>query len=235
MYEKGSPIQDLPSQRQHSPSMSPLARLRRFLVPALAVLLLFLLFDSFYGPSTRYGFNKLHTTDLVPLEAHIISKCPDTRDALKELILPAMQRVHDKVDFKLNYIGTPTADDGVDCKHGPSECMGNIIELCVRELYPDPKINLGFIMCLTKDYSHIPDRALVEDCALEHAIDIKAINECATKDDGAHGMELLRKSIDRTAGVSPVPRIGHPEATLSCYTYMEDIENSWLTYRRRPT
>ena len=44
--------------------------------------------------------------ELVPLEAHIISKCPDTRDALRKLILPAMQRVYDKVDFQLTYIGT---------------------------------------------------------------------------------------------------------------------------------
>jgi len=85
--------------------------------------------------------------------------------------------------------------------------MGNIIELCARELYPDPKINLGFIMCLTRDYSNIPNRALVEDCALEHAIDIRAINECATKDDGAHGMELLRTSVERTANVSWTTRI----------------------------
>ncbi|KAK7218739.1 hypothetical protein V2G26_006742 [Clonostachys chloroleuca] len=115
---------------------------------------------------------------LVPLEAHIISKCPDTRDALRELILPAMMRVHDKVDFRLSYIGTPTANDGVQCKHGPSECMGNIIELCASELYPDPKISLGFIMCLTKDYKHIPDRSLIEDCALEHAIDFQQLNDC---------------------------------------------------------
>jgi hypothetical protein len=112
-----------------------------------------------------------------------------------------MQRVADKVDFKLTYIGTPTANDGVECMHGPSECMGNIIELCARELYPDPKTNLGFIMCLTRDYQHIPERSLVEDCALEHAIDIMAINECATRDDGAHGMELLRTSVERSAEV----------------------------------
>ncbi|KJZ79756.1 hypothetical protein HIM_00470 [Hirsutella minnesotensis 3608] len=143
---------------------------------------------------------------LVPLEAHIISKCPDTRDALRKLILPTMQRVYDKVDFKLNYIGKPTANDGIDCKHGPSECMGNIIELCARELYPEPKTNLGFIMCLTKDYGQIPDRALVEDCALEHAIDFRALNECATRDDGAHGMQLLRTSVQRTSDVSRRPR-----------------------------
>ncbi|KAL6860173.1 hypothetical protein ACO1O0_004199 [Amphichorda felina] len=138
---------------------------------------------------------------LVPLEAHIMSKCPDARDAMRELILPVMQRVSDKVDFRLTYIGKATADDGVDCLHGPSECMGNIIELCARELYPDPKISLGFVMCLSKDYKHIPERGLVEDCALEHAIDFDALNECVTRDDGAHGIELLRTSVERTAKV----------------------------------
>ncbi|KAK4081847.1 hypothetical protein Purlil1_11534 [Purpureocillium lilacinum] len=154
---------------------------------------------SRHGVATSPVSGVTKVKGLVPLEAHIISKCPDTRDALRQLILPAMQRVHDKVDFKLNYIGTPTANDGVECKHGPSECLGNIIELCARELYPDPKINLGFIMCLTKDYKHIPERALIEDCALEHAIDFQSLNECATRDDGAHGLELLRTSVERTA------------------------------------
>lgn len=42
----------------------------------------------------------------VPLEAHIMSKCPDARDCLRELILPTMQKVEGKVDFKLSYIGS---------------------------------------------------------------------------------------------------------------------------------
>ncbi|KAH7206437.1 hypothetical protein DER44DRAFT_745904 [Fusarium oxysporum] len=144
----------------------------------------------------------VHTTDrLVPLEAHIMSKCPDAKDGLELLVLPVMQRVHDKVNFTLSYVGRPTANDGVDCMHGPSECMGNIIELCARELYPDPKINLGFIMCLSRDYSEIPERSLVEDCALESAIDFQQLNDCAVKEDGAYGLSLLRDSIKRTADV----------------------------------
>ncbi|KAK2135287.1 hypothetical protein NOF04DRAFT_1340472 [Fusarium oxysporum II5] len=144
----------------------------------------------------------VHTTDrLVPLEAHIMSKCPDAKDGLELLVLPVMQRVHDKVNFTLSYIGRPTANDGVDCMHGPSECMGNIIELCARELYPDPKINLGFIMCLSRDYSEIPERSLVEDCALESAIDFQQLSDCAVKEDGAYGLSLLRDSIKRTADV----------------------------------
>ncbi|KAH7165529.1 hypothetical protein EDB81DRAFT_256230 [Dactylonectria macrodidyma] len=141
------------------------------------------------------------STNLVPLEAHIISKCPDTKHALRQLLLPVMQRVHNRVNFTLSFIGHPTANDGVECKHGPEECMGNIIELCARELYPDPKISLGFVMCLTRDYEEIPSRALIEDCALEHAIDFQALNDCATKDDGAYGVGLLRSSIQRTAEV----------------------------------
>ena len=43
---------------------------------------------------------------LVPLEAHIMSKCPDAKDCLNDMILPAMQNVSDKVDFTLSYIGT---------------------------------------------------------------------------------------------------------------------------------
>jgi hypothetical protein len=80
--------------------------------------------------------------------------------------------------------------------------MGNILELCAFELYPDPKISLGFTMCISRDFRHIPERTLIQDCALEHAIDFKALNECASGDDGAHGVDLLRKSVIRSKEVS---------------------------------
>ncbi|KAJ0148909.1 hypothetical protein CTA2_625 [Colletotrichum tanaceti] len=44
--------------------------------------------------------------DLVPLEAHIMSKCPDARDCLRDLVLPTMMKVQNKVNFTLSYIGT---------------------------------------------------------------------------------------------------------------------------------
>ncbi|KAK1829208.1 hypothetical protein QBC39DRAFT_374031 [Podospora conica] len=131
----------------------------------------------------------------VPLEAHIMSKCPDARDCLRQLVLPAMQKVHEKVNFTLSYIGRPTDNDGVACMHGPEECLGNIIQLCAQELYPDPKQFLGFTMCMERDFRHIPQRSLVEDCALEHALDFDKLNECATKDDGGFGIGMLRESV----------------------------------------
>lgn len=83
--------------------------------------------------------------------------------------------------------------------HSPG--MGNIIELCAAQLYPDPKIYLGFTMCITRDYNDIPQRNLIEDCALEHAVDFDALNECVTRDDGAYGVGMLRDSVRRTAEV----------------------------------
>ena len=128
------------------------------------------------------------------------SKCPDARDCLNDLVVPAMANISSKVDFKLSYIGEIDEEDGgVECKHGPSECMGNIIQLCAAELYPDPKIYLGFATCLTNDYESIPEEEFVRGCALEHDVDFEKLNECASRDNGAHGEDLLRDSVNATA------------------------------------
>jgi len=94
----------------------------------------------------------------------------------------------------------PTANDGVACKHGAEECMGNIIELCAAYLYPEPRIYLGFVMCLTRDYNEIPQEELVQDCALEHGIDFDKLNACSSSDDG-FGVGMLRKSVTRSKEV----------------------------------
>jgi hypothetical protein len=90
------------------------------------------------------------------------------------------------------------------CKHGPSECLGNIVELCAARLYPDPKTYLGFTMCLTRQYEDIPKQSLVEDCALEHSISMQALNACTDEDEGRCGTDMLRASFNRSkeAGVT---------------------------------
>lgn len=57
----------------------------------------------FFQPDTAPLFSS--STKKVPLEAHIMSKCPDARDCLRKLVVPAMEQISDKVDFKLSYIG----------------------------------------------------------------------------------------------------------------------------------
>ena len=90
--------------------------------------------------------------------------------------------------------------DEVSCMHGPPECLGNVILLCAAHLYPDPKLNLGFANCMVSDYTEIPERNLVEDCALEHGLDFEKINECIS--DEGEGVGLLRDSVERSQNAS---------------------------------
>ena len=96
------------------------------------------------------------------------------------------------------------SNDDIHCKHGATECLGNIIILCAQELYPNRAvISLGFSNCLLSSYSEIPQREHVESCALEHGIDFEELNSCVS-DVGGKGLDLLRKSIERSeaAGVT---------------------------------
>lgn len=93
-------------------------------------------------------------------------------------------------------------DDGVACKHGQEECLGNIIELCAAKLYPSPMIYLGFTYCLSRQYEDIPTRSLIEDCALEHGISTDRLNSCTSADDGSLSVDLLRSSFNESAAAN---------------------------------
>lgn len=108
-----------------------------------------------------------------------------------------MERAASKVDFTLSFIGTPTEPDGVDCKHGPSECIGNTFELCAARHYPDPKLYLGFTMCLENQYDKIPEQELVEGCSHEHGLNFPKIFKCVS-DENKLGMDMLRQSVTRS-------------------------------------
>ncbi|RDW80501.1 hypothetical protein BP5796_05199 [Coleophoma crateriformis] len=220
LHDQKTPLVDsaqLQDEFERHPKMLPARRNKAFAAGVLLVGFLYLVWNVVFmclsgdmrAGAVGQAMMKLEKSPsvavsraVVPFEAHIMSKCPDAQDCLKLMVLPAMQRVYDKVNFTLSYIGTPTDNDGVDCKHGPAECMGNIIELCAASLYPDPKIYLGFTMCLTRDYKEIPDRSLVEDCALEHGMDFDSLNDCTVRDDGGFGVGMLRDSVRRTTQVT---------------------------------
>ena len=77
-----------------------------------------------------------------------------------------------------------------------------MISLCAQSLYAnDTKISLGFTTCMVSSYEDIPQRDLVESCALEHGVDFSNLNECVSEE--GKGMDLLRGSVERSreAGV----------------------------------
>lgn len=56
------------------------------------------------GPDGDYGSAFKNSSKKVPLEAHIMSKCPDARDCLQQLVVPAMEQISDRVNFDLSFI-----------------------------------------------------------------------------------------------------------------------------------
>lgn len=145
----------------------------------------------------------------VPLEIYIMSKCPDATYCVANLIVPTLERIAPITDFTLSFIGSSTAD-GVSCKHGPEECLGNIIHLCGAHLssppFPPPTDRyIGFSNCLLGNYTRIGQEDYVRDCAKKglRGARFEQVNKCASDLGENGGFNLLVKSVERTeaAGV----------------------------------
>ncbi|KIW34316.1 uncharacterized protein PV07_01102 [Cladophialophora immunda] len=191
--------------RQHGPRRHYLVR--RVIPAILTILVVFSLFRTtfvchhHYGPTlSRAPIDVVEDEapkNKIPLEIHVMSKCPDARDCLRELIVPTMIQVNEKVNFTMSFIGSVDPDsDAVSCKHGPGECLGNIILLCAAKVYPEVKLWLGFANCMISEYPDIPKRDLVQSCAMEHGLDFQQLNSCIS--DEGEGIGLLRASIERS-------------------------------------
>ncbi|EUC29778.1 hypothetical protein COCCADRAFT_105674 [Bipolaris zeicola 26-R-13] len=211
MEEKEPLISNAPEAGEPEASRSSSNKSRLQMAVTMLVLSLFWLASTWSCADDHH--HHLDTDSKVPLDVHIMSKCPDARDCLNKLVLPAMANVSDKVDFRLSMIGTLTEDDGVLCMHGQTECLGDIVMLCAASEYPDPKLHLGFTNCLITDYPEIPARSLIEDCALEHGLDFEVLNECMSRENGAYGMGLLRDSAQHSRDVG---------VTTSCTVRLDD-------------
>lgn len=67
--------------------------------------------------------------------------------------------------------------------------------------------SLGFANCLISDYERIPERSLVENCALEFGIDFQKLNECVSQQsdendpDYLSGLAFLRESFQHSTAV----------------------------------
>ena len=125
-YERRSPLPQY--QQNHDSSLStasnksrPRSRLILYIIASLFSFFIInygwpIQLSSFYMtcPKTRGTQptpDKSNHTGLVPLEAHVMSKCPDAKRCLEELVVPAMEQVVDMVDFRLSYIGSVDNND----------------------------------------------------------------------------------------------------------------------------
>jgi hypothetical protein len=91
-----------PAQDDVTESMArPGARKSRFKIAAVVILL------SLFWLARTWNCEHQHleVDTKVPVDVHIMSKCPDARACMKKLVLPTMANVSDKVDFRLSFIG----------------------------------------------------------------------------------------------------------------------------------
>lgn len=117
LYEKApkaSPL-ELPTQQPNGEVNRRRSHFLRRTLPAILTLLaVFALFRSalvchhHYHPGLSIPPMDILEEEVgrkVPLEIHVMSKCPDARDCLRELIVPTMIQVSDKVNFTMSFIG----------------------------------------------------------------------------------------------------------------------------------
>jgi hypothetical protein len=115
-FESGLKHSKVDQEKGDAKLRSTLAgRKRPFVIGLATVALLYFLWTSTIAGipfAARHGFKSCHSNGHaesktpVPLEAHIMSKCPDAQDCLSMMVLPTMERMHSKVNFTLSYIGT---------------------------------------------------------------------------------------------------------------------------------
>ena len=99
--QSSSPSEEHVDATLHAKAASRRATMFRFRMAAVVVFLsLFWL-----GSTWTCGHEHREADTKVPLEIHIMSKCPDARDCLQKLVLPAMANVSEKVEFKMSFIG----------------------------------------------------------------------------------------------------------------------------------
>jgi len=110
------------------------------------------------------------------------------------------------------FLGEDDGNDNYDCLHGPTECQGDMIELCAQ-FVTEAKSEWGWWnmgVCMQADYDNIPDNA--QGCAQQAGLSWSAINNCVTN---GMGDKLLSWSFAQSQNVDSAPTImiGGTEAT----------------------
>jgi predicted DsbA family dithiol-disulfide isomerase len=148
--------------------------------------------DKAPAPSSSPGSIEVKNPEqygTVDMTFHVMSQCPYGTQ-VEDAIAPVLEELGDNINFRLEYIGAETAD-GFSSLHGQPEVEGDIIQLCVQDLYPEELMT--FVVCQNKNPSDL--KGSVGKCAEEASINAEKINECA---EGEKGKELMSESIKKS-------------------------------------
>ena len=131
-------------------------------MPSLCSFLLALLVStkvSGFVLDLHYSQSSLVTMDDTPVlvELYYESFCPGCRNFISTMIFPTFDKLRDTgiVKFGLYPYGNavqkenPDGSWNITCQHGPEECLGNLLEVCLMHyLAWDPDLYVPVISCM---------------------------------------------------------------------------------------
>lgn len=123
----------------------------------------------------------------VHVEFFVMSKCPDAV-VCEQAFGPVLKELASAVNASFGYIGY-VQDGSAVCMHGPSECAGDIQQLCAQEA-GNTKQFMDFLSCHNENRTQIPDSG--QDCFTRAGYDPEQMKQCSS---GKEGMDMLLKSI----------------------------------------
>lgn len=135
------------------------------------------------------------TGDKVLVEFYVMSQCPygtQVEDGIK----PVLDKMGDKIDFRLDFIATDLGGGNFDSLHGQNEVLGNIVQLCAMKYEAEDYKYMDMVECMNTESSSIPINW--EVCASDRGLDVEKIRACY---EGEEGKELLSASIARSEAV----------------------------------
>ncbi|GAO52783.1 hypothetical protein SAICODRAFT_20148 [Saitoella complicata NRRL Y-17804] len=131
--------------------------------------------------SWRTPAERVDTHKRVEVRLDVMSQCPDARDC-EEVFAGVVEKGAYMIDFHIDYIAALTPTNDITCKHGPTECLGNIQQLCLAQSYPNPHLSLPFILCQNLNQSQIPQNGAA--CLVFLGLDLKKWEQCVEGDEG---------------------------------------------------
>jgi len=129
---------------------------------------------------------------VLKLDMYVMGKCPWCATALENIagkIACDFSCEHDgevlsaRLDFNVHMVGlnNGTYDaPSLQTVHGPSELVGERLELCARQHYARGYQFVRFLSCMDRNVTTVPLRA--PDCAREAEMDLDLLVACANQD-----------------------------------------------------
>eukprot|EP00882_Tetradesmus_deserticola_P005064 GHRQ01005335.1.p1 GENE.GHRQ01005335.1~~GHRQ01005335.1.p1 ORF type:complete len:234 (+),score=77.69 GHRQ01005335.1:439-1140(+) len=140
----------------------------------------------------------------VDVDLFVMSKCPDALYA-ETALDPALQELKDILSFNMHFIGVKQEDGTYACKHGPTECAGNVQQLCVQ-LHSPPSQRYDwlykFVLCSNRQgLDGIGTFATATSCLKEASVPFAPGTKMVGFMYGPGHDELLQQDMHNTAAL----------------------------------